>query len=105
MSTGIAIAASAMRPKDRRREEALDARMILFVQAALWAAMFTVFFVSPVLQMNDSQYSMLTAESIIHNHTPDLSGYVIKNYDRDLPFNSIAGKHPYQLVRTNGRLL
>jgi len=29
-------------------------------------------FCSPVLQMSDSQYSMLTAESIIHNHTPDL---------------------------------
>ncbi len=78
---------------------------MLLLQAAIWISMFAVYFASPVLQVNDSQYSMLTAESIIHNHTPDLSSYTIKNYDADLPFNTIAGKHPYQLMHTNGRLL
>ncbi len=78
---------------------------MVLLQAAIWVSMFAVYFASPVLQMNDSQYSMLTAESIIRNHTPDLSSYTIKNYDADLPFNTIAGRHAYQLERTNGRLL
>ncbi len=105
MRAGIVISASAARPKDWRREEALGAHTMLLIQAVLWAAMFLIFFGSPVLQMSDSQYSMLTAESIIHHHTPDLSSYSIKNYDADLPFNTAAGKHAYQLARTNGRLL
>ncbi len=79
---------------------------MLLLQAAIWAGMFTIFLQSPVPQMNDSQYSMLTAESIIRNHTPDLSSYAIKHYQADLPFDSLAdGKHAYQLARTNGRLL
>lgn len=78
---------------------------MLLLQAAIWVVMFMTFFASPVLQMNDSQYSMLTAESIIHNHTPDLSSYSIKNYKADLPFDTIAGKHAYQLARAKGRLL
>ncbi len=72
---------------------------------AMWLFMFVVFLASPVLQMNDSQYSMLTAESLLRNHTPDLSSYSIKNYQADLPFDTIAGRNAYQLERTNGRLL
>jgi len=83
----------------------LSARAALWFEVTLWVGMFLLFFGSPVLQMNDSQYSMLTAESIIHNHTADLSGYRIKNYQEDLPFNTIAGTHAYQLARINGRLL
>jgi hypothetical protein len=78
---------------------------MLVLETAMWAGMFVIFFASPVPQMNDSQYSMLTSESIIHNHTPDLSSYSIKNYDADLPFNEIRGRHAYQLARVNGRLL
>ncbi len=78
---------------------------MLALQAAMWAAMFLIFFGSPVVQINDSKYAMLTAESIIHHGTPDLSRYSIRHYEADLPFNAIRGAHPYQLMRTNGRLL
>jgi hypothetical protein len=78
---------------------------MLFLQAAIWCGMFILFFCSPVLQMSDSQYSMLTADSIIHNQTPDLSTYRIKNYREDLPFDTISGTHAYQLARINHRLL
>ena len=36
----------------------------------MWLVTFAIYFASPVLQMSDSKYSMLTAESIVHNHTP-----------------------------------
>ena len=79
---------------------------MLLLQAAMWAGCSLLYFASPVLQMNDSQYSMLTAESIIHNHTPDsrvtIASRIIAT---DLPFDTIAGSHAYQLARTNGRLL
>jgi hypothetical protein len=103
MSAGLLLSSSARSGQLTR--EAVGARSILLIQAALWAGMFAIYFASPVLQMNDSQYSMLTAESILRNHTPDLSSYAIKNYQTDLPFNTMAGKHAYQLTRTNGRLL
>lgn len=105
MSAGILISSSVASSKEWPRDDAVSARGLLLLQAAMWLGMFLIFFASPVLQMSDSQYSMLTAESIIHNHTPDLSSYSIKNYKEDLPFNTIAGKHAYQLARTNGRLL
>jgi hypothetical protein len=101
MSGGVLVSSS----RAWTRDDALSARAVRLAQVALWVCTFAIFFASPVLQMNDSQYSMLTAESIIHNHTPDLSSYAIKNYQADLPFNTIAGKHAYQLTRTNGRLL
>ena len=78
---------------------------MLFAQTSLWLGMFMIFLCSPVLQMSDSQYSMLTAESILRNHTPDLSSYWIKNYQEDLPFDTVSGKHAYQLERNNGKLL
>jgi hypothetical protein len=105
MSGGILTSPSAAKAAQWPREEIVGARAMLLLQAAIWVSMFAVYFASPVLQMNDSQYSMLTAESIIHNHTPDLSSYTIKNYDADLPFNTIAGTHAYQLARSNGRLV
>src|ERR1022692_1686985 len=85
--------------------ERVFGRRMRLLKAAMWLFAFAIFFASPVLQMSDSKYSMLTAESIVHNHTPDLSRYTIKNYDADLPFNEIRGKHPYQLERIRGRLL
>ena len=105
MSAGILVAPSSARSEVAPREGVLSARAMLYFEAALWTAMLVVFFASPVLQMSDSQYSMLTAESIIHNHTPDLSSYSIKNYREDLPFDTISGHHAYQLAHTNGRLL
>jgi hypothetical protein len=105
MSAGLLVSSSAARLGEWRHEDAASARAMLLLQAAIWVCMFVTFFASPVLQMNDSQYSMLTAQSIISNHTPDLSNYSIKNYREDLPFNTTAGKHAYQLARTNGRLL
>src|ERR1039457_7383959 len=105
MSAGVLVSSSAARTRAWPRDDPITAPARLFLQAAMWALMFTIFFASPVLQINDSKYAMLTAESIIHNHTPDLSSYSIKHYDADLPFNAIRGTHPYQLARTNGRLL
>jgi hypothetical protein len=105
MSGGVLVSSVAAVPEDWQRSHALTARAMLLLQAAIWIGMFVLFLASPVLQMSDSQYSMLTAESIIHHHTPDLSGYSIKNYEADLPFNEIRGKHAYQLVRVNGKLL
>jgi len=67
--------------------------------------MFVIYAKSPVLQMNDSQYSMLTAASLIGNGTPDLSYYAIPDYKADLPFATVRAHHAYQLARTNGRLL
>ena len=89
----------------RQDSTTLSSRNLVILQAAIWVSAFLIFFASPVLQMNDSQYSMLTAESILHHHTPDLHGYTIPHYDADLPFNEIRGAHAYQLVRMNGKLL
>ncbi len=105
MSGGVLTSASVTGSAQWPREDAVGARAMVLLQAAIWVSMFAIYFASPVLQMNDSQYSMLTAESIIRNQTPDLSSYTITNYDADLPFNTIAGRHAYQLQRTNGRLL
>ncbi len=105
MSAGVLVSLSAARPTAWPRDDAASTRATLLLQAAIWVCVFVIFFGSPVLQMNDSQYSMLTAQSIISNHTPDLSSYWIKNYKTDLPFDMMAGKHAYQLARTNGRLL
>ena len=66
---------------------------------ALWAGMFIVFMASPVLQMNDSLYSMLTAESLIQNRSPDLIHYSIPTAEFDRRYRG------YPLARTNGRLL
>ncbi len=62
------------------------------VSVALWVIMFIIFLESPASQMNDSCYSMLTAESLIHNLSPDLSSYSIPDFDADLPFETIRGK-------------
>ncbi|HLX38337.1 MAG TPA: hypothetical protein VKR29_11070, partial [Candidatus Binataceae bacterium] len=105
MSAGALIARPAIGAGSISHEHALSSRALLIAQAALWCGMFILYFCSPVLQMSDSQYTMLTAESIIRNHTPDLSGFRIKHYQDDLPFNTISGTHAYQLVRVNGRLL
>jgi hypothetical protein len=105
MSAGVLIPPSAAGATHWPHDVAASARATLLLQAGLWVCMFLIFLSSPVVQMNDSQYSMLTSQSIISNRTPDLSSYSIKNYDADLPFNTMAGKHAYQLMRTNGRLL
>ena len=105
MSAGALISRPAFSAGSVSDEHNLGSRAMLFLQAAIWSGMFVLFFCSPVLQMSDSQYSMLTADSIIRNHTPDLSSYRIKNYRADLPFDTISGTHAYQLARVNRRLL
>jgi hypothetical protein len=72
---------------------------------ALWFAMCAIFLRSPTLQINDSWYSMLTGESLLRNGTPDLSRYLIPDFETELPFATVRGNHAYQLVRVNGRLL
>ena len=67
--------------------------------------MFVIFAASPVVYLSDSNYSMLTAESLIRHGTPDLSSYKIPHFESNLPFNTVQGHHAYQLQRTNGRLL
>ncbi len=75
------------------------------VSVALWVITLIIFLASPVLQMNDSLYSMLTAESLIQNFSPDLNSYSIPDFEADLPFATVRGHHAYQLVRINGKLL
>jgi hypothetical protein len=74
MSAGALISGPAFNAAPIPHEDAPGSRALLMLQGAMWCGMFILFFCSPVLQMSDSQYSMLTADSIIHNHTPDLSG-------------------------------
>lgn len=71
MSAGLIISSSASSAGELLADDAIGGRAMLLLQASIWLGMFMIFFASPVLQMSDSQYSMLTAESIIHNHTPD----------------------------------
>jgi hypothetical protein len=108
MSAGVLMPESVARLEEWPREDARSddaTRTIRRAAIAMWLVTFAIYLASPVLQMSDSKYSMLTAESIVHNHTPDLSRYSIQHYDADLPFNEIRGKHPYQLERVRGRLL
>ena len=58
-------------PRDDARSHDAS-RTIRRAAIAMWLFTFAIFFASPVLQMSDSKYSMLTAESIIHHHSPDL---------------------------------
>jgi hypothetical protein len=74
------------------------AKLSLFT-VGIWASMFSIFVASPVLQVNDSRYSMLTAESLIQNHSPDLDYYSIPAFESD------RVNHGYPLGRANGRLL
>lgn len=76
-----------------------------WIRFGLWLSMFAIFVASPVVYLSDSDYSMLTAESLLHHGTPDLSFYKIPHFESDLPFNAIRGHHAYQLQRANGHLL
>lgn len=76
-----------------------------WIRLVLWLSMFVIFAASPVVYLSDSNYSMLTAESLIRHGTPDLSSYKIPHFESNLPFNTVQGHHAYQLQRTNGRLL
>jgi len=71
---------------------------LVVFSALIWAGMFMLFLSSPVVQVNDSLYSMLTAESLIRNHSPDLTHYVLPDW-------SEFRHRGYPLARTNGRLL
>ena len=75
------------------------------IPVLLWTASLLVFLSSPVFYLSDSRYSMLTADSLVTNLTPDLSSFRVPEFAADLPFNTIDGLHAYQLERTNGRLL
>ncbi len=77
-------------------------KQLFRMEVALWLFAFVVFLFSPVIQMTDSKYSMLTAESLLYNHTFDLSSYKIRHFKPDLPFNTIRGHNAYQLQMTNG---
>ena len=99
------MSSSAGRPNEWLRPNLINGRSAPVIQVALWSGMFAIFLYSPVTQMTDSQYAKLTAESILHHHTPDPSSYTIKDCRKHLPFDTTGGGHAYQLARTNGRLL
>ena len=76
-----------------------DRARLFWMEAALGLFAFAV---SPVIQMTDSNYSMLTAESLLYHHTFDLNSYKIPNFRPALPFDTIEGHNAYQLQVTNG---
>lgn len=84
-----------------------DPRAIFIAQSALAAVSFLVLLFSPVMQMSDSVYSMLTAESIVEHGTPDLSAYKIPRFRPQLPALTIASDfgNAYQLGLINGKVL
>src|SRR5262249_38137680 len=71
----------------------------VFPGVYLWLSAFILFLASPVLQVPDSLYSMLTAESLIQRGSPDLSSFLIPGLEIDLQ------THSYQMVRVNGKVL
>ena len=46
----------------------------LAIEISLFVITFAVFWISPILQVGDSQYSMLLSESILSRHTVFLDG-------------------------------
>ena len=47
------------------------------LQLWLWTAVFVIFLLSPVSEIEDSKFSLLVTESLLHHHTFDLSAYHI----------------------------
>jgi hypothetical protein len=64
-----------------------------------------IFLFSPVIQISDSAYTMLTAESLLRNHTPDLSEYYIPQYHPGTPPFLVRAGNAYQLGVANGKVL
>ncbi len=77
-------------------------KLLVWLQTALVLFAFLVFIFSPIVQITDSKYSMLTAESLIQHHTFDLGAYTIPGFDPALPFNTTNRVNAYQLQMTNG---
>src|SRR5215469_951648 len=69
---------------------------------------FIIFSFSPVTQLSDSRFTLLTAESLLKNHTPSLNRFEIPGLDpAALParWSLHRTKMFYQLVRVKGRVL
>jgi len=78
------------------------------VRLLIFLGCFVVFFASPVTALSDSKFALLTAESLLKNHTPSLRGFEIPGLDRlALPARRSLPRPEmfYQLVRVRGQVL
>ncbi len=75
------------------------------IGGALFVVAFVVFLLSPVLQLSDSKYSMLTADALLHHHSFDLSRYSIPNFNPARGFGYVGDGNAYQLGVYNGEVL
>jgi hypothetical protein len=74
------------------------------VQPGIWIFLvaFTVFMLSPVRQVADSNYSMLVSQSLLEHGTVRLDDYLIPGFNSDLPAEPRPDYKPYQLQRKAG---
>ena len=78
------------------------------VRLLIFFVCFVVFFISPVTVLSDSKFALLTAESLLKDHTPSLSRFEIPGLDpRALPARRSLPRPEkfYQLVHHGGRVL
>jgi hypothetical protein len=85
-----------------RSEKAGRVRMLIFLGC------FVIFSASPVTVLLDSQFALLTTESLLKNHTPSLNRFEIPGLDPSVLPARRGLQQPgmfYQLVRVCGRVL
>ena len=89
-----------------KRSEALSKYFALktrLVGAAVFLAAITVFYLSPNVQVFDSNYSMLMSDVMLRGRTVDLSRVPLRIEGSD-PRNLREG-YPYHIIRAKGRRL
>ena len=77
------------------------------VRLLIFFGCFAIFWVSPVTTLSDSRYALLTAESLLKNHTPSLSYFKIPGLEPlALPARRVFPRPEmfYQSVRIGGRV-
>jgi hypothetical protein len=80
-------------------------RNVIAIEVVLLLSMFTVFAVSPVRDLSDSEYSMLVSENLLRSHSFEISQ---REVPRLMPFmlpGYTANGYPYQIDVVNGKLL
>jgi hypothetical protein len=78
------------------------------VRLLIFFGSFVIFFISPVTVLLDSQFALLTTESLLKNRTPALDRYQIPGLDPSVLPSHRGLARPgmfYQLVRIGGRVM
>ena len=84
---------------------------VVVAELTLLLITFLVFFLSPVLQVGDSRYSMLLSENIIRYHSTHLNRYTfpgpVEELDRSVPPTNADARNTrtYQLGRVKGNVV